>query len=298
MKQWIVWLMVSAMVVMSGCGGGGGGSPSGTTPPPSGTDGGVTPPPSEGGGGLPVTGADTTPPVITLNGSEAIALKLGEAYVEAGASATDNVDGVLAVAITGGVDTTTVGSYTLTYSATDKAGNKATRTRVVSVVAQNAVITPVVNILLNTENLKLGNIGDYKIVTSQGETNATSLTIEGEKNLSDAMALIDENDTVLLIGRKFAGDESVDISVRSSAYAMVLMHPDFAGRESNDPKELQKRIQAHPRFDALVEAIQSAINEAHPNPLDPIGNYRAFNIVGEIMVDLKIDDLYSTEGGN
>jgi hypothetical protein len=162
---------------------------------------------------------------------------------------------------------------------------------------QNTVSENEVKILLDIENIKLNNIADYKILTSKVEVNATSLKIEGDIGLSDAVALMDENDTVILIGRKFAGDTTVDVSLKSSAYMMVLMHPDFAGRESNDPKELQRRIQAHPLFNTLVEEIKIAINEGHPNPLDPIGNYKAFNIVEEIMVDLKIDDLYVVEGG-
>ena len=83
---------------------------------------------------LPV---DTTPPVITLLGDENLVLYIGDTYVEAGASADtgENVD------VSGSVDTSTAGTYTLTYTAIDDAGNEAlsvTRTiMVIGVVDDN-----------------------------------------------------------------------------------------------------------------------------------------------------------------
>lgn len=78
---------------------------------------------------------DTTAPVITLNGAATIELTVGASYTDAGATATDNIDGNVAVTTSGTVNTTTVGSYTLTYTATDRAGNTATKTRTVLVKA-------------------------------------------------------------------------------------------------------------------------------------------------------------------
>jgi hypothetical protein len=81
--------------------------------------------------------ADTTAPVVTLNGSAAISLTVGDTFTDPGATATDDTDGDLTAKIvkTGSVDTATAGSYTLTYSATDKAGNTRSASRTVTVVA-------------------------------------------------------------------------------------------------------------------------------------------------------------------
>jgi len=81
------------------------------------------------------TTADVTPPVITLKGEANITLAQGEPYKELGATAVDAVDGNVSVSISGTVDTNTTGRYTVTYTAKDKAGNEATVTRDVSVVA-------------------------------------------------------------------------------------------------------------------------------------------------------------------
>ena len=90
---------------------------------------------------------DTTAPVITITGANPASVTVGGTYVDAGATAKDAVDGVVAVTAVSTVDTSVVGSYTVTYSATDKAGNKATAVRTVKVVAAAGDITaPVITI--------------------------------------------------------------------------------------------------------------------------------------------------------
>jgi hypothetical protein len=93
------------------------------------------------------TSTDTTPPVVTLNGDAALQINVGDSFTDPGATATDTVDGNLTAKIveTGSVDTTTAGLYTLTYTATDAAGNSASVSRVVTVViaAPASTSTPI-----------------------------------------------------------------------------------------------------------------------------------------------------------
>jgi Domain of unknown function (DUF5011)/Bacterial Ig domain len=77
---------------------------------------------------------DTTAPVITLLGDAVVRVNVGETYVDAGATAQDNVDGAVAVETTGIVDTNTLGTYQITYTAEDSSGNVATENRTVRVV--------------------------------------------------------------------------------------------------------------------------------------------------------------------
>ena len=78
---------------------------------------------------------DTTAPVITLTGDATVTVEVGAIYTELGAKATDNYDTAVTVVIGGDtVDTSTVGSYTVTYDATDANNNAATQvTRTVNV---------------------------------------------------------------------------------------------------------------------------------------------------------------------
>ena len=75
------------------------------------------------------------PPTITLTGSATINLLVGDTYIEDGCVATDALDGDLTSSIitSGTVDTSTVGTYTLTYSVTDSASNIVSTTRTVIV---------------------------------------------------------------------------------------------------------------------------------------------------------------------
>lgn len=80
---------------------------------------------------------DTEKPVITLKGNSEITLNQGDKYNDEGASATDNVDGDITskIKVSGKVDITKSGTYTITYTVTDKAGNRTEVTRKVTVVA-------------------------------------------------------------------------------------------------------------------------------------------------------------------
>jgi hypothetical protein len=71
---------------------------------------------------------------------------VGTEYNEPGATATDSIDGIVSVIISGVVDTTTIGTYTKTYTATDAAGNQASATRTINVVAQSS-LTPLEQLL-------------------------------------------------------------------------------------------------------------------------------------------------------
>ena len=76
---------------------------------------------------------DTTAPTITVSGANPATVDVGRTYDDAGATCTDNKDGTLRVTATGTVDTSTHGTYTITYTCTDTDGNTATATRTVNV---------------------------------------------------------------------------------------------------------------------------------------------------------------------
>ncbi|MDA7534602.1 DUF5011 domain-containing protein, partial [Verrucomicrobia bacterium] len=80
--------------------------------------------------------ADTTPPTLKLLGSAMITLPDGETYMEPGVmveNAYDQANGYDLVT-EGSINNAAPGDYTLTYTATDKAGNKASITRTIRVV--------------------------------------------------------------------------------------------------------------------------------------------------------------------
>lgn len=84
---------------------------------------------------------DSTPPVIRLRGDATVNVVIDSAYVDAGATATDDEDGDVTqrITVTNTVDTSVLGTYTVTYAVTDLSGNAAAPvTRTVNVQAQPA----------------------------------------------------------------------------------------------------------------------------------------------------------------
>ena len=92
--------------------------------------------------------SDSTLPTITLVGEATVNHEQGTIYTDAGASASDSVDGSVSVTTSGTVDANAAGTYTLTYTATDQAGNVSTATRTVVVVDTTA---PVISLIGNVD---------------------------------------------------------------------------------------------------------------------------------------------------
>ncbi len=87
---------------------------------------------------------DTQAPVITLLGEVSIEVAIGGTYEDAGATATDDVDGDITanIEVTGEVNTLNPGVYTLAYNVSDAAGNDATEvTRTVTVTYDDGLLT-------------------------------------------------------------------------------------------------------------------------------------------------------------
>ena len=96
---------------------------------------------------------DNVPPVITINGSATVTVELGTSYTDEGATANDAFHGSTPVSSSGTVDTNSVGTYIITYTATDLDGNTATATRTVNVVDTTA---PVITVTGSDVSLERG----------------------------------------------------------------------------------------------------------------------------------------------
>lgn len=83
---------------------------------------------------------DTTAPEIILNGKSEMTIEAGTKYEELGATAKDLFEGEKEVKISGKVNISEPGEYTLTYVSEDSSGNKAVVIRKVKVVDTTAPI--------------------------------------------------------------------------------------------------------------------------------------------------------------
>ena len=148
--------------------------------------------------------SDTTAPVISLTGSSSVAHEQGTPYTDPGATSSDTVDGSLAVILTGTVQWEEDGIYTLTYTATDSAGNVTVMTRIVTVSDTTA---PVISL-----------IGSSSVAHEQGtpyaDPGATS------------------SDTVDDLGMTVVTTGTVDTAT-AGTYTLTYTATDGAGNVSN-----------------------------------------------------------------
>ena len=153
---------------------------------------------------------DVTEPVITVTGDNPLYLPVGATFVEPGVNALDVIDGEVTVQTSGMVDTATRGSYTLTYTASDAAGNEATATR--SVVVR-AAATHVLETQYGLDGLQAGltadadqdgvpNLMEYAFGSNPAARNSTPTPNELQKG----------TDTVQFSAVVRSGDPSLSIT--------------------------------------------------------------------------------------
>jgi len=146
--------------------------------------------------------SDTEIPVITYLGNDPVSIEVGETYADAGATASDNVDGDIttSIVVVNPVNTATVGEYTVTYNVSDAAGNAAVQvTRTVNVVDTtvpvltlegDAVVTIEVNEIYTDDGATALDNYDGDITTFIVVVNPVNTAIVGEYtvtyNVSDA----------------------------------------------------------------------------------------------------------------
>ena len=120
------------------------------------------------------TPPDTVFPVITILGDNPASVELGSTYTDAGATS----DGGESVSSSGSVDTDTVGTYTITYSATDAAGNTSTATRTVNVVDTTPpVITSSDTFVADENQTAIGTVTATDLQTITFAVSGTELQI-------------------------------------------------------------------------------------------------------------------------
>lgn len=147
-------------------------------------------------------GNDTTPPVITLLGNNPVTVVLNSTYVDAGVTATDNIDGSLTANVDASqVNTSQVGDYTVSYSATDAAGNSSTATRLVQVRETAALVIPsIISPKGPTQSIGGVVILSWGAVSGATDYDLTGYALTASGNIDYSTVLVDKNVSVLDAG--------------------------------------------------------------------------------------------------
>jgi len=130
---------------------------------------------------------DTTSPVISVTGTNPMTINVGDVFTDAGATALDDVDGVVTVSPSGTVNNWMVGTYTITYTAIDNATNTATTTRTVNVTDVISGMTSSSSDLNNngtTDSEENDVVVDSDMSLPAGEYHFNNLTITNNATLT------------------------------------------------------------------------------------------------------------------
>ncbi len=138
---------------------------------------------------------DTTAPVITIDGNDAITLYQNEQYTQPSATCSDSVSGDLPVTVLPKtIPTETTGEFTVTFTCTDVAGNSASRTLAVNVIELIDPSDRAIDVLMygyRTDNIP-GSL-DYhhkSLLESKGYTVATHRYLGDLTDIHDAKVTI------------------------------------------------------------------------------------------------------------
>ncbi|MEK7479323.1 MAG: immunoglobulin-like domain-containing protein, partial [Patescibacteria group bacterium] len=251
------------------------------------------------------SGTNVTPPVITLTGSSTVIVAVNGAYTDAGATATDETDGPLAVTTTSTVNTAVAGEYEVRYSASDAAGNAAPEvTRVVRVVDQNVPVitlrgaTPV-NVKKNSVYADAGataadnydgDISTHIIASSTVNTNATG-TYAVAYNVSDSSGnaagpvtrVVNVNDLSIPVISSLAPTNSPLYLFASSSVQMTFNLADVDDA----------------RVSYSVEITSSDADTSHRpvvekfTPVEPSANLSNFNAIGTVKFTIRAREFWN-----
>jgi hypothetical protein len=139
---------------------------------------------------------DTGSPIITLKGNNPYLVEWGSAakFADPGAVATDAIDGELSYTIDSTVNMYSAGSYTVTYKASDAAGNETTATRTVIVdaalylqgiftvknyhdIVLNSTYTDTLLVNSTNNELEFKSFADYKNANLYASITGTTISI-------------------------------------------------------------------------------------------------------------------------
>lgn len=174
---------------------------------------------------------DTVSPVITILGENPVTIYTGDRYADAGATASDEIDGARTVSVSSNVNTFIAGSYTVTYTATDLAGNIATATRAVNIL--DTVTTLAYSDLNNNgtvdsdeeEVVVLSNMslpaGEYRF-SNLVITASSTLTLMGDRTASTTFK------GVKITARNITVDLGSSISADMQGYNQEISGPGAA----------------------------------------------------------------------
>ncbi|MDH5389208.1 MAG: DUF5011 domain-containing protein [Gammaproteobacteria bacterium] len=196
------------------------------------------------GGALPVV---SNAPSITLMGSSIVTLQTGATYIDAGATAIDTEDGNLtsSIVITNPVNTSTPGTYTVSYSVTDADSNTTVATRTVNVITGafpvltlngTSPATAYTGSIYLDAGITASDIEDGSLTASVVTTNSVNTSVVGSYTVTYSVTDSDSNTTTMTRTVNVITGAIPVISLSGSSSVIVSMGNTYfdAGATASD----------------------------------------------------------------
>ncbi|MDA7533766.1 DUF5011 domain-containing protein, partial [Verrucomicrobia bacterium] len=217
-----------------------------------------------------ITVVDTIAPTLSLNGSPKVVHEAGVEYVDSGATAIDNVDGVLNVVVTEQIDVMTVGDYQIQYTATDNSGNIGSVTRIVTVEDNTA---PTIQLIEGSPNVvEVGQLySDPGVIALD--------SIDGNPSVS-----------VEISGNAEAVSDGEYKSLVVEPFALIYTATDKAGNTTTLTREVKVTPDVTPPQIELIGDFFNNIYVSHETEMDLLGfNQKLKEWDPGVIVSDKVD---------
>jgi len=168
---------------------------------------------------------DVVPPVITVLGSNPLEVPVGGPFIDPGVTALDDVDGDLtANVITDltALDLNTPGTYLVTYTVSDTAGNPGVATRTIEVTETGPTVG-VVEVRVTSGSNDVEERGDGTLEIGSGDLEIT------------------EENTLQVVGLRFTGIEIPQGAHITAAWLQHLEPGPLGGRRRHHPSPTHPR---------------------------------------------------------
>lgn len=215
------------------------------------------------------TTKDVEKPDLTLNGGDTISVEKDSNFTDPGAKAIDNVDGDITsnIKVSGSVDTSKIGTYTITYEITDAAGNKEKKARKVTVVPKTTTTTTKKTTTKTTTKKANNVVTTTKKVISPVVTTPPKLTIKGNnlvsinagENYTDAGCTATDA-TGKDITSKIITKSNVNISVPGTYYVTYEVTDSYGNYSST------RRVVSVKNTNVSVSSISASPNNKTLSP--------------------------------